>query len=310
VTGTIKKTEEIQGILRQACARQELLILATPYLRFESAFVGIQGAELHIQATMTRDDAMFGLKGPDLKVRFPDGLGFYEAPVEMLGLGLLGGRRTVRLSIPKLLLENDQRAAYRAERVGRVMVTYSTPRGDLVQGSLVDISTTGARIHAQKDINPEIFRPGFTLALSIPLSDEIRIETGRGPVPVALERNGPRIVFGRMAGMSMSEHARRAPEPDRGSVRAGMAAEHKRMDSILGGDGNEMQSSLREELKAAMWSCFGIFRREERMETGLAKIREVQSRIGSVSIGDKGKRFNQALVELGINPEIADPAKR
>jgi trans-2,3-dihydro-3-hydroxyanthranilate isomerase len=40
---------------------------------------------------------------------------------------------------------------------------------------------------------------GTAFVLAGPLQlDEIRIETGRGTVPVALERNGPRIVFGRM----------------------------------------------------------------------------------------------------------------
>jgi trans-2,3-dihydro-3-hydroxyanthranilate isomerase len=40
---------------------------------------------------------------------------------------------------------------------------------------------------------------GTAFVLAGPLQlDEIRIETGRGTVPVALERDGPRIVFGRM----------------------------------------------------------------------------------------------------------------
>ena len=40
---------------------------------------------------------------------------------------------------------------------------------------------------------------GSAFVLAGPLQlDEIRLETGRGTVPVALERNGPRIVFGRM----------------------------------------------------------------------------------------------------------------
>lgn len=40
---------------------------------------------------------------------------------------------------------------------------------------------------------------GSAFVLAGPLQlDEIRIETGRGTVPVALERDGPRIVFGRM----------------------------------------------------------------------------------------------------------------
>jgi hypothetical protein len=174
---SIKKSDEIQEILKQACARRELLILATPYLRFQSAFEAVQGGELHIQATMSREDAMFGLRGPELKLRFPDGLGFFEAKVEMLGLGVLGGRRTVRLSIPKVLAENDQRVSYRVERVGRVLATYSTLKGDLLQASLVDISTTGARLHAQKDLDPAAMGAGTTLLLSIPLSQDIQIET-------------------------------------------------------------------------------------------------------------------------------------
>ena len=56
--------------------------------------MALQDGELHIQATMSRDDATFGLRGPGLKIRFPDGLGFYEAAVEVLGLGILEGRRT------------------------------------------------------------------------------------------------------------------------------------------------------------------------------------------------------------------------
>jgi trans-2,3-dihydro-3-hydroxyanthranilate isomerase len=41
---------------------------------------------------------------------------------------------------------------------------------------------------------------GTAFVLGGPLQlEEIRIETGRGIVPVALERDGPRIVFGRMA---------------------------------------------------------------------------------------------------------------
>lgn len=171
-----KRTEEIQEILAQACARKEMVILATPYLRFESAFVGIKDGELHVLATMDREDAAFGLRTPDLLIRFPEGLGFLEAPVAMVGLGILDGRRTLRLALPKVVRENDLRDAYRVERVGRVVVTYGTPKGDILQASLVDISTTGARLHAQMDLDPTRFPPGAPLVLSIPLSEDLRIE--------------------------------------------------------------------------------------------------------------------------------------
>ena len=174
----IKKPEEIREILARACARRELLILATPYLRFESSFVALEGDELHVLATMSRDDAAFGLRGPDLALRFPEGLGFFEAPVQVLGLGQREGRRTVRLALPKAVRENDQRVAYRVERVGRVTATFSTPHPDLLAGTLVDLSTSGARLHAERDLREGELHPGDRIAVTIPLSEAIRIESG------------------------------------------------------------------------------------------------------------------------------------
>ena len=147
---TIKKREEILEVLTKACARRELLILVTPFLRFESSFVAVQGEELHVLATMSREDAVYGLRVPDLKLRFPHGLGFFEGAVGHLGLGLHEGRHTVKLSIPRALKENDQRGAYRVERVGRVPVTFGTPKANILLASLVDISVTGAQLHAQR----------------------------------------------------------------------------------------------------------------------------------------------------------------
>ncbi len=176
-----KRSEEILEILTQACARNELVILSTPYLRFESSFVALADGELQVAATMSRDDATFGLRSDQLKIRFPSGLGFMEAAVKLLGLGLHGGRRTLRLSVPRQIQENDHRTEYRVERVGRVTVTYGTPKGEISLASLVDLSTGGARIHAQRDLNTSSFQPGSILLLSIPLTEDIQIEA-RGEV--------------------------------------------------------------------------------------------------------------------------------
>ncbi len=175
---TIKKPEEILDILKKACGRRELLILATPYLRFESSFVAVEAEELHVLATMSREDAIYGLRTPDLKIRFPHGLGFYEAAVTSIGLGLHEGRRTVRVSIPKVIKENDQRVAYRVERVGRVPVTFGTPKANLHVAGLVDISTSGAQFHAQREVPAEEVGPGDQIVLDIPLSDQIKIHSG------------------------------------------------------------------------------------------------------------------------------------
>jgi len=178
VATTIKKREEILDILKAACGRRELLILATPFLRFESSFVALQGDELHVLATMSREDAVYGLRTPDLKLRFPHGLGFYEAAVTSLGLGLHEGRHTVRVSLPKAIKENDQRVAYRVERVGRVPVTFGTQKANLHVAGLVDLSTTGAQLHAQRDIPAEEVGTGDRIVLDIPLSDQINIHSG------------------------------------------------------------------------------------------------------------------------------------
>jgi hypothetical protein len=189
VAPALKRPDSIQEVLAQACARNELVILVTPYLRFESFFVTLGPGELQVAATMSREDASFGLRAADLKLRFPMGLGFMEAPVKLLGLGLHEGRRTLRLSIPKQLQENDHRTEYRVDRVGRVLVTYGTPRGELLQAALVDLNTRGARIHAQKDLDETTLQVGSTLILSIPLAEDIQIEA-RGEI----RHMGPRSI--------------------------------------------------------------------------------------------------------------------
>lgn len=171
----IKKAAQIREILQEACARREMLILVTPYLRFETSFVGLDSDALHVLATMSREDAVYGLKSPGLKIRFPHGLGFFEAGVEMKGLGLFGQRRTLKLSFPASLQENDQRVAFRVERVGRVAVTFSTPKPDLFSATLSDISVTGARIHCQEDLPADKLRVGDTLAITIPLVEALNI---------------------------------------------------------------------------------------------------------------------------------------
>ena len=178
MTTTLKNPDEIREFLVQACGRRELLILATPYLRFESSFVALEGNELHVLATMNREDALFGLTTGDLRIRFPQGLGFLEAQVHMLGLGLQDGRRTVKLSLPRTLQENDQRVAYRVERLGRVEVTFSTPKPDLFTATLLDLSVTGARIHSHRDLPGGSLHPGDQIRVTIPLNDEIHIQTG------------------------------------------------------------------------------------------------------------------------------------
>ncbi|WP_306589953.1 PilZ domain-containing protein [Geothrix sp. 21YS21S-4] len=173
----IRNPETIEEIFKRACDRRELLILVTPYLRFESSFLRLEGGDLQAAATMGREDATYGLRNADLRMRFPHGVSFLEGATQLKGFGIAEGRRSLRLAIPELLQEEDHRKAYRVERVGRVPVTFSTPKYDLVTGTLVDISTTGARVFSTRDFGQGELQPGDDMAVTIPLTEAIRINT-------------------------------------------------------------------------------------------------------------------------------------
>ena len=173
----IRNPDTIAEIFRLACERRELLILVTPYLRFESSFLKVEGDEVQAAATMGREDALYGLRSADLKMRFPHRVSFLEAPTQMKGFGMQEGRRTLRLALPGLLQEEDHRSAYRVDRVGRVPVTFSTPKYDLVTGTLVDLSTTGARVFSPREFQEGELEAGEDMAVTIQLTDLIRINT-------------------------------------------------------------------------------------------------------------------------------------
>ncbi len=177
VGNLIRNPETITEIFSRACERREMLILVTPYLRFESSFVKFDKAEIQVAATMGREDATYGLRSSELKMRFPHGISFLEAPTALKGFGMSDGRRTLRLSVPELLQEEDHRGAYRVDRVGRVPVTFSTPKYDLITGTLVNISTTGARIYSPRDFVEGELLLGDDMAVTIQLTDLIRINT-------------------------------------------------------------------------------------------------------------------------------------
>jgi hypothetical protein len=177
VGNLIRNPETIAEIFNRACERREMLILVTPYLRFESSFLKVDKSELHVAATMGREDATYGLRSSELRMRFPHGISFLEAPTDLKGFGMWDRRRTLRLSLPDLLQEEDHRGAYRVDRVGRVPVTFSTPKYDLMTGTLVNISTTGARVYSPRDFAEGELTLGDDMAVTIQLTEQIRINT-------------------------------------------------------------------------------------------------------------------------------------
>lgn len=166
---------EIRRILETACGNRELMILVTPYMRFESNFLLLDADAVHARITMSAEEATYGLRSTDLRFRFPHITRFLEGHTKLLGFGLVDGRRSLRLSIPKTLQDDEQRRAYRVERVGKVSVTFSTPKFELKSGLLVNLSTGGARLASpQEPLEPQ-FHSGDSIAVSIPLAEGILI---------------------------------------------------------------------------------------------------------------------------------------
>lgn len=168
----ISSESEIRRILKTACGSRELLILVTPYMRFETNFLALDTDAFQAKITMSVEEATYGLRSPDLHFRFPNVTRFLEGHTRLLGFGLMEGRRTLRLAIPKTLQDDEQRRAYRVERVGKVPVTFSTPKFDLKSGTLVNISTAGVRFLSPQE---PLLRTEDPIAVSITLSEGIQI---------------------------------------------------------------------------------------------------------------------------------------
>lgn len=174
-TTGISGDAEIRRVLETACGNRELMILLTPYMRFESNFLQLDADSVHARITMSAEEATYGLRSPDLRFRFPHITRFLEARTRLLGFGLVDGRRSLRLAIPKALQDDEQRRAYRVERVGKIPVTFSTSRFELKSGLLVNLSTGGARLASPQEPLEPLFHQGDPIAVSIPLAEGIHI---------------------------------------------------------------------------------------------------------------------------------------
>jgi hypothetical protein len=174
---SIRNETAVQSALQHACEQGELLILVTPYLRFECNFLRLDPDAIHVTASMGAEDAMYGLRSSDLRMRFPHGFSFVEGVTRLLGFGAVASRKSLRLEIPANLEEDDHRGSYRVERVGRVITTFSTRKYELISGSLVNISTTGARLHSLREFEDGEMIVDDNCTITIPLTEEIRINT-------------------------------------------------------------------------------------------------------------------------------------
>jgi succinate dehydrogenase / fumarate reductase flavoprotein subunit len=104
------------------------------------------------------------------------------------------------------------------------------------------------------------------------------------------------LVFGSVAGVEAAKHA--LSKGFRELPRDKILAEEKRVfDKILGNEGDEKVSILRDEMRHIMNEKVWVFRRGNELASTLKEIRAIKERFKNIRLEDGGRTFNTELVE-------------
>ncbi len=118
------------------------------------------------------------------------------------------------------------------------------------------------------------------------------------------------LVFGRRAALSAIEHVQGQPAAKTAALNARAEETQKRIDGLYARtNGTESMSGVRREMMDTMEKNAGIYRTEEGLKEGVAKIHELRQRYGKVILTDKSTVFNTDLfqmLELGSMLDCAE----
>lgn len=167
-SGTILGTA-LDSVFSELCDRKQAVLLATPYLHYESRFLAWEGRELKLRATMSRDAVKHALAPHPLRLRFDWALTFFSGPTRVLRYVQEEERRYLWLEPPNHLVVDEPRRALRLDRVGRSSGALGSEDGTLLKVTLENLSALGAGVFCLESIPPEKFQTGRTLDLSLSL---------------------------------------------------------------------------------------------------------------------------------------------
>jgi len=116
------------------------------------------------------------------------------------------------------------------------------------------------------------------------------------------------LVFGFVAGEEAAKHAlsNNLRELSRDKI---LAEERRVFDEVLGSEGNERVSALRDEMRRIMNKKVWIFRRGDELQSALKEIRQLKERFKNIGIEDEGRPFNTGLVaalQLDFTLDLAE----
>ncbi len=104
------------------------------------------------------------------------------------------------------------------------------------------------------------------------------------------------VVFGRAAGLHIEKMLREGIE-QLNATPAEIERAMSRLNKLNASTSGESAAVLRKELQTIMQNYFGVFRKGEFMQKGIAQLAELRKRIENVSITDKSNAFNTARIE-------------
>ena len=106
------------------------------------------------------------------------------------------------------------------------------------------------------------------------------------------------VVFGKRAGAVAAEYVLAKDEEKQGeaAVMRSLGETRERIETLLSRKGEENHSDIRDEMRESMFRRVGIFREGDGMKEGLEKIHELRERYSSVTIQNKGMRYNVDLI--------------
>jgi succinate dehydrogenase / fumarate reductase flavoprotein subunit len=106
------------------------------------------------------------------------------------------------------------------------------------------------------------------------------------------------VVFGRLTADKIIEDIQNIPDPDSAPVKSAMQKIDAKIGQILERDSDKHLFNLMDAMTQTMFNKFGIFRDSKTMQEGLLEIKKMQRQISQVSINNKERAVNQALIRF------------
>ncbi|TEU06953.1 succinate dehydrogenase/fumarate reductase flavoprotein subunit, partial [Candidatus Bathyarchaeota archaeon] len=116
------------------------------------------------------------------------------------------------------------------------------------------------------------------------------------------------LVFGAVAGEEAAKHALSSSFRELSHEKI-LAEERRVFDGILGSEGDERVSVIRDEMRRIMSEKVWIFRKGDELNSALKEIRELKERLENIRVEDKSRPFNTGLVaalQLDFTLDLAE----